>query len=129
MRISDWSSDVCSSDLIEARDLLLTNGRVGGITAIDHTTGHPHRFHAPIIVNCAGPSSRQVAARFDRAIPRLFQPLLAFNLFLEHPLSAPGAVAVTPPCPDAQHYFLRPCENGTLTVTSTDPWPPRDHPP
>src|SRR3546814_17122196 len=107
MRISDWSSDVCSSDLIEARDLLLTNGRVGGITAIDHTTGQPHRFHAPIIVNCARPSSRPVAARFDRALPRLFQPPLEFNLFLEHPLEAPVAVAVTPPCPSAQTSFLQ----------------------
>lgn len=114
---------------MEARDLLLTNGRAVGITVVDRATGHPHRFHAPRIINCAGPSSRQVAARFDRDIPRLFQPLLAFNLFLEHPLEAPGAVAVTPPCPGAQTYFLRSWRNGILAGTYYVPWPDRDRPP
>src|SRR3546814_16016308 len=29
MRISDWSSDVCSSDLIQVRDLLIHNSGLG----------------------------------------------------------------------------------------------------
>src|SRR3546814_10407431 len=44
MRISDWSSDVCSSDLLAAQAKLVFDRRlpliVGGITRIESDTGH-----------------------------------------------------------------------------------------
>src|SRR3546814_12304335 len=48
MRISDWSSDVCSSDLLRLDDvmrfaphLLLERGHVGGIVRIPHRQRRP----------------------------------------------------------------------------------------
>src|SRR3546814_7907884 len=47
MRISDWSSDVCSSDLLELFDLIEMIGRDDPIPiglALDAATDLPHRF-------------------------------------------------------------------------------------
>src|SRR3546814_20393849 len=54
MRIRDWSSDVCSSDLIRARGFLL-GGTAGRTTlngeGLQHEDGHSHVL-ASTIPNC-----------------------------------------------------------------------------
>src|SRR3546814_1281505 len=50
MRISDWSSDVCSSDLIRAgprRRLLADPGHVDGLLCRRHALPVAHRRHLP----------------------------------------------------------------------------------
>src|SRR3546814_10758108 len=43
MRISDWSSDVCSSDLVEAKDIHAARGKVSGDTNVPPERPHPMR--------------------------------------------------------------------------------------
>src|SRR3546814_17294974 len=45
MRISDWSSDVCSSDLFGTKRLTLDRGRPVGIDLHDHLAEHPSEPH------------------------------------------------------------------------------------
>src|SRR3546814_2403616 len=50
MRISDWSSDVCSSDLRSHADLVARISAASGATGlvIDYRLAPEHRFPAPI---------------------------------------------------------------------------------
>src|SRR3546814_10784249 len=76
MRISDWSSDVCSSDLEGGGDQVLGHFRVGQHARVDahlaalHPAGERHRDHA-----AAG-----VAGDFD--VGELFLPALHVFLHL-----------------------------------------------
>src|SRR3546814_14159612 len=40
MRISDWSSDVCSSDLVRVTTRFSETGFVSGVMGVIHETGH-----------------------------------------------------------------------------------------
>src|SRR3546814_3539485 len=52
MRISDWSSDVCSSDLVELRKQLTLNPdrRLPVVQALSGIYEHPERFFHDIVV-------------------------------------------------------------------------------
>src|SRR3546814_5095598 len=66
MRISDWSSDVCSSDLssLHARQRLAIDV-VAGLWAVEYVSGHQHE---------AGTfASRRGRKRIDRVQPRFEQ--------------------------------------------------------
>src|SRR3546814_11121112 len=41
MRISDWSSDVCSSDLRDITDRVITSGAVEMIDGVDYSVARP----------------------------------------------------------------------------------------
>src|SRR3546814_9418637 len=58
MRISDWSSDVCSSDLIDPAIVAALDRSI----AEDDTVTHPGRVHFPIVA-LAGSNAFQPFAR------------------------------------------------------------------
>lgn len=101
----------------EARDLVMDGGRVTGITARDRRADAPLRFSTGVVVNCAGPWSREVAARWDRDLPALFRPSLAFNLLLDRAADFEAALAVEAPRPGARTYFLLPWEGRVMAGT------------
>jgi len=92
---------------VEASDLLVHDGSVIGVRAVDRSTGRSFEFSAPVVVNSAGPWSRIVARDFDRDVPDLFRPTVAFNLLLDRPPLAEVTVAVAASHGDGT-YFLRP---------------------
>ena len=92
---------------VECVSLLREGGGVRGVEAVDRVTGDVVELRAPVVVNCAGPSSRVVAERLDRDHERLFQPSLAFNLLLDRPPLSGAALALTPRNPTGRTYFLR----------------------
>jgi glycerol-3-phosphate dehydrogenase len=92
---------------VEASDLLERDGGVIGVRAIDRATGRSVDFAAPVVVNSAGPWSRIVARDFDRDVPHLFRPTVAFNLLLDRPPLSDVAVAIAASRGDGT-YFLRP---------------------
>src|SRR3546814_12187930 len=112
MRISDWSSDVCSSDLAhQARE----EGREGA----DQRRAAPASFalsrDAVVAVDRARDESRQGAAGSSRGAvdPRLFPRLWRARKPLEPPppllplrLAGRGAVGVAG---DGHHRALTPC--------------------
>lgn len=107
-----------------AEELLADDGAVAGVAARDRVSGRRVRFRSELVVNCAGPWAGAVARRFDREVPGLFRPSLAFNLLLERPLRADAAVAATPPRAGARTYFVRPWKGLTLAGTFHATRPP-----
>ncbi|MEO0362862.1 MAG: FAD-dependent oxidoreductase, partial [Pseudomonadota bacterium] len=80
---------------IEATGLVLENGRVAGVDAMEVAAGRERRFDAPVVVNAAGPSAGALAARFDPTASRLFRPALGFNLVLDRPPPAEVGLALS----------------------------------
>ena len=111
----------------EADGLLRSRDRVAGVAVIDLLSGGGFEARAPIVVNCAGPWCEEVARRFDRAMPDIFPPSLAFNVLLDRQPIADDAVAVAPGYPGARTYFVHKCKGKMLAGTYHAPWsgPPR----
>ncbi|MEJ2080229.1 MAG: FAD-dependent oxidoreductase [Acidobacteriota bacterium] len=107
---------------VEAEKLLTQQGRVVGVGARDRLTKDPIEFRANTVINCAGPWSRELAAGFDRDVPSIFFPSLAFNVFVEHEPPCPLALAVQPARPGAPVYFMHPCQGGLFLGTVHAEW-------
>jgi glycerol-3-phosphate dehydrogenase len=108
---------------IEAVELRTEGRTVTGLRAIGLESGEAFEFRARAVVNCAGPWCRTIAARFDRDLPELFRPLLAFNLLLDREPPSRSALAVAAPGKGAQTWFLLPVEGKTLAGTFYVPAP------
>lgn len=91
---------------VECVGLRHDGGRVTGVEGLDRIGGDRMTFHAPVVINCAGPWSGSLARRLDRGHEELFRPSLAFNVLLDREPPSGGAVAVTPPYRGARTYFL-----------------------
>jgi len=106
----------------QAMSLHVQDDHVAGVHAIDELTQESHTFTAPIVVNCAGPWSALIAKRFDRDLPYLFRPSLAFNMLLDHPPLSSAALALTPRKPGGRTYFLVPWKGRLLAGTYHAPF-------
>jgi glycerol-3-phosphate dehydrogenase len=102
---------------IEAAEIRTEGRKVVGLRAVGLDSGEAFEFRARTVVNCAGPWVRQIAARFDRDLPELFRPLLAFNLLLDREPLSQAALAVAAPGRGAQTWFLLPVEGKVLAGT------------
>lgn len=107
---------------VEAEELLTAAGHVVGVLGRELPSGATKTYHAPVVVNCAGPWSRQVARRCDRDVSHLFHPSLAFNLLLDRWPTFRTAIAVTPPRAGARTYFLHPWKGRVFAGTYHAPW-------
>lgn len=107
---------------VKAHELLKEDGRVTGLVAVDELTDREFDVRGPVVVNTAGPWSREVSRRFDREQAELFRPSLAFNVLLRKKLPATVAVALSPPRPDTPTYFLRPYGDRIFAGTFHAPW-------
>ncbi|MES1245470.1 MAG: FAD-dependent oxidoreductase [Acidobacteriota bacterium] len=95
---------------------LRTDGRaVTGLRAVGQESGESFELRGRTVVNCAGPWCRTIAALFDRDLPELFQPLLAFNLLLDREPLSQAALAVA--APGSQTWFLLPADGKVLAGT------------
>jgi glycerol-3-phosphate dehydrogenase len=102
---------------MEAVELRMDGRKVTGLRAVGLESGESFELHGRAVVNCAGPWCRTVAARFDRDLPDLFRPLLAFNLLLDREPPARAALAVAAAGKGAQTWFLLPLDGKTLAGT------------
>jgi len=109
---------------VAATGLLVTGGGVAGLEAVDEETGDRLEFRAATVVNCAGARVREVATMFDRDVPALFHPSLAFTLLLDREPLAADALAVSPRR-GAKSLFLVPLQGRTLAGTfhAASPYP------
>lgn len=107
---------------VEADGLLMRGGRVAGISAVDRISGQMLELEAPAVVNCTGPWSALMAKRFDREIPSLFRPSLAFNVFIDREPLSDAALAVAPRTPGGRVYFMHPWHGKVLAGTYHAPW-------
>jgi glycerol-3-phosphate dehydrogenase len=119
-----WAS-ACGAralNYVEATGLLVEGvkgGRVEGLQAVDRASGRSLELRAPIVVSCAGPWSRALAARFDRDLPELFRPVLGFNVLLECEPPSRCALAVAAPGPASQTWFVTPFGGTGRTLAGT----------
>jgi glycerol-3-phosphate dehydrogenase len=129
-----WAG-ACGAQVLEgvtAERLLTADGRAVGIVARDLRIGAEFTLRASRVANCAGPWGREVARAFDRDLPGLFTPALAFNLILDRPptaeaalapLYAEVALAVAAPGRAKRTSFVVPCAGRILAGTCHRPGP------
>lgn len=115
---------------VAAKELLMLQGRVVGVAAVDCLSGDSYEFRSAVVVNAAGPWCRELAAQFDRDIPALFRSSIAWNALFDRPALSDCALAITPKKPAAQTYFVRPWQGRLLAGTVHGPWchPVQRHP-
>ncbi len=76
-------------------------------------------FTAPVVLNAAGPWSREVAERLDEDRPELMTPSLTFNVVLKAPPPSEAAVAVE----SSRVFFITPHRAGvTFVGTVHEAW-------
>lgn len=102
---------------LEARDLLVDDGRVTGVSATPRGGGGRTDLPAPVVINAAGPCAAALARRLDAGAPSLFAPLMAFNLLLDRPPPAEVGLALTPPASRGPAIFLYPLDGLTFAGT------------
>ena len=110
-----------------AEELRVEEGVVQGIEALDRINGQTVRLDAPVVYNCTGPWSRALGGQFDRDLPSLFEPSLAFNVLLDREPLSDAALAVEPP--GGPTYFMYPFGGRIFVGTSHWPWSGESDPP
>ncbi|MCP5053616.1 MAG: FAD-dependent oxidoreductase [bacterium] len=92
--------------------------RVTGVRGTDRETGNQFQFHAPVVINAAGPWCRDIAARFDKDHPSLFQKrLLLWNVLFKKKAFSDYALGLTPGKGKGHSYFFHPWKNRLLVGT------------
>ena len=102
---------------VEARDLEVVAGEVRGLRCVDRLTNAEVRFRSSVVVNCAGPWSREVALAADPSTPEPSHPSLALNLLLDCEPDFDVGAALTPHPGEGNTYFLYPCHGGVMAGT------------
>jgi glycerol-3-phosphate dehydrogenase len=127
IEILHWACSLGATALnyVEATNVVVRGGRVAAVEARDALDGQKYVFSSRVVCNCAGPWGAELAARFDRPVPQLFLPSLAFNVLLdcEPPSAAAVAVAARRPGEAAGPvYFLCPAFGRVLAGTVHAGW-------
>src|SRR3546814_14076799 len=69
MRISDWSSDVCSSDLRHPQNACFHDADAG-FAKVEWETKRANQSHKPVRANCAAPATVNMPGMSARYQPR-----------------------------------------------------------
>jgi glycerol-3-phosphate dehydrogenase len=119
-----WACHVGAVGLnyVEAVDLHVDSDGVEEVVCRDRVAEREITFKAKAVVNCAGPWSRLLAAKFDCDLPRLYHPTLAFNVLLNRQPMSSSALALATKTGDEQIYFLLPYGDKILAGTAHLPW-------
>jgi glycerol-3-phosphate dehydrogenase len=119
-----WSCENEASVLnnLEAEDLLLDGNRVEGVSANDYAGDRKYKFKSRVVINAAGPWSRRLAGKYDRDMPELFRPSIAWNVLFNKPAISSFALAVPSGRQNGRTYFLLPLKSKLLAGTGHGPW-------
>jgi len=120
-----WASSlgVQALNYVRAADLSIDKDQVTGIRAVDEETGREHEFRSAVVINCAGPWCRELAAKFDKDDPSLFQSMLAWNVLFDQRQLSDHATAITTGDPGTHSYFSVPWKGKLFVGTGQAPWP------
>lgn len=102
--------------------LLTKANKLCGVAATDSISGKELEFRAPVVVNAAGPWSEDLAARMGDRRGDIFDPSIAWNLWMDRPAASPTAMALTAARPNAPTYFMRPWKGRMLVGTGHSAW-------
>jgi glycerol-3-phosphate dehydrogenase len=105
----------------KVEDLLKTDNTTAGVKAIDQETGKEYSFPAPIVINAAGPQSRELAKKIDKDFPSLFvNRLLLWNILFKREALSDHALALTPGKGKGHTYFFHNWKNRMLIGTGEE---------
>ena len=107
---------------LEVTGVLQEAGRVAGVQGRDLETGATHVLRAATVINSAGPWSGAFAASAGAVEPRLFEPVLAWNVMFRRAPPCNHALAVRARQKGAQTYFLVPWRDRILAGTGYATW-------
>ncbi|OGU40252.1 MAG: hypothetical protein A2315_09060 [Ignavibacteria bacterium RIFOXYB2_FULL_35_12] len=124
IEIVKWGCDLDGSALnyTEATDLLIKEGKVTGVRAVDKTNNKVYEFNATKVINSAGPWCRMLAAKFDKDYPALFKDSFAWNVLFNRPALSSYALAITPKNHGARTYFIHQWKGLLFAGTVHSPW-------
>ncbi len=126
MEILRWSCGMGSKALnyIHATELILNSGRTTGVRAYDKQSKRELEFQAPVVINAAGPWNREVAEKFDRDHPSLFESyLLLWNILFNRKSISDFSLAVAPRKGSGHTYFIHNWKGRLLVGTGEDAIP------
>jgi len=106
----------------EAEELIVENGNVKGVIVSDKVSGQSFKFLSNVVINAAGPWSRETAQKFNNDYSDLFKSSIAWNILFDKEALSDHAIAVTPQRAGAQTLFLRPWKGKLFTGTIHEPW-------
>lgn len=107
-----------AANYMDVQKLLKNNDNVTGVEAIDQETGKTYTFNAPVIINAAGPGSRDMAASFDRDHFPLFKKrLLLWNVLFDKEALSSHALGLSPGKGKGHTYFFHPWKDRLLVGT------------
>ena len=124
IEIIKWGCSLNGSALnyTEVSDLLVSEGKVIGVRAVDKTDNKVYEFNSTKVINSAGPWCRMLAAKFDKDYPELFKDSFAWNVLFNRPAISSHALAVTPKKPSAKTYFIHHWKGLLFAGTVHSPW-------
>ncbi len=94
------------------------NNEIEGVFAEDIIANKKIEFNAPIIINAAGPDSRDISSIFDKDYPELFKKrLLLWNILFDRESLSKSALALNPIKGGGHTYFSHPLKNRFMVGT------------
>lgn len=107
----------------QVKELLTdSRNRIMGVKAHDRKNGEVHEYRARIVINSAGPWSRQVIAGIPGDKEELFTPSLAWNVAFNRPALSDHALAVQARTPGSRLYFVTPWKGRIFAGCGHEPW-------
>lgn len=98
------------------------NGKITGVAAVDLETNSEIEFKSSLVINAAGPWSRELAKSFHKDYEELFKYSIAWNVLFDVDALSEHALAITPPKDNAKAYFLRPWKGKLFAGTTHQAW-------
>jgi len=97
--------DAKALNYVVAENLILQGDSIAGVRARDLVSGDELEFRAKTVICAAGPWTTGLPVE-GGVPPRSYFPSRAWNVLFDRPPVFDGAVAVSPPTPDGQLYFV-----------------------
>lgn len=110
-----------SLNYVEVINVLKSANTVTGVQVKDLENGKTYEYKSRVVINATGPTSRSFASQFDRDLPELFRPSMAWNVLFKKPAPSEYALALTPDHEHAQTYFIHPWKGRLFAGTGHAP--------
>lgn len=107
---------------VEATGLLTKDNTAVGVKAVSSENRKEILFSGKVVINAAGPWCRKFSQKFDKDIPDLFHPSLAWNILFNRPALSKTAIAVKPPGKGSKTYFILPLNEKLFVGTGHGAW-------
>lgn len=120
MKVLRKSVDLGATPLnyIEVKELVTEDNKVKGVKCIDTETGEKIEFYGEVVINAAGPWSRELSANFDKDFPELFKKnLMLWNILFDRKAPSDCAMGLTPKRGYGHTYFFHPWKGRLLVGT------------